>query len=170
MMVAMDDGTFCDHVTIEDDSEYDSGKQSAESTQVGPTDGDTEITVGDIWSAFLTSPRYLENEGTRFVAFREYRGGQLRCFRLLVSLYGQKDAPFRFYESLSKFLKRLGFEQCKNDVCLYVHRRRGMLVGTHVDDLIARGNRHQSEWFWTQMEAQYKLKNWGYVETGSPKT
>ena len=108
-----------------------------------------QITVGDISPAFLTSPKYLENEGKQFVAFREYRGGRLRVFRLLGSLYNQRDAPFRFYGSLSKFLKTLGFKQYKNDVCLYVHKRRKVRGGTHVDDLIARANRHQNEWVWT---------------------
>jgi len=171
LMVAMDDGTYCQQ-EVESDSGYDSSsadEAEAEAEAIGPVDGPSELTIGDIRSAFLTSPHYLESEGKRYVALREYKGAILRVFELLGSLYGQKDAPYRFYDSLSEFLKSLGFRQCKNDVCLCVHKQRKMLVGTHVDDLLARANEHQSKWFWSKLEEKYKLKDWGFVRVGEPR-
>jgi hypothetical protein len=142
MMIAMEDGTYCDQPVVEPDS------MICDASDIGPVDGESEMTTGDISSTFLTSPHYTKSEPPRYVGYREYKGGPLRVFRLLGSLYGQKDAPYTFYDSLSKFLLSLGFKQCKNDVCLYVHKQRRLLVGSHVDDVIARANRHQSLWFW----------------------
>ena len=54
-------------------------------------------------------------------------------------------------------------------MCLYVHKRGRLPVGSHVNDVIARVNRHQGLWFWGQMEQEYKLKHWEFVGVGEPR-
>ena len=124
------------------------------------------ITVGDVSTAFLTSPAYDADSPKRYVGYRQYKGGALRIYELLGSVYGQKDASQRFYESLRDHLLSQGFTQSKNDVCLYV--RGSLRIGTHVDDVIARGTKADSEWFWSMMTAKYALKSWNYVAAGQP--
>ena len=80
--------------------------------------GDEEefIFVGDISTAFLTSPPYDADSPKRYVGYRQYKGGPLKMYELLGSLYGQKDASQRFCESLRDHLLSQGFTQSKNDV------------------------------------------------------
>ena len=60
----------------------------------------TELSVGDISGAFVSSPRYGPDERSRYVAYREYPGGPLRVFKLLGSLYKQQNTPYQFYKTL----------------------------------------------------------------------
>ena len=103
-----------------------------------------ELSIGDISTAFLTSPNYAEGSMKRYVGHREFKGGPLRIFELKGSLYGQRDAPQRFYESLREALFGLGFEVSKNDVCLYKHKK-GITIATHVDDVLCRATRENTE-------------------------
>jgi hypothetical protein len=93
------------------------------------SDEEEFISVGDISAAFLTSPPYDADSPKRYVGYRQYKGGPLRICELLESLYGQKDASQRFYESLRDHLLSQGFNQSKNDVCLHV--RGSLRVATH---------------------------------------
>ena len=66
-----------------------------------------------------------------------------RGFLLLRPLYGGRDAPMRWFLSLSKRLREHGFIQMKTDVCIYSKRdSHGELTGilvAHVDDLLYCG-------------------------------
>jgi hypothetical protein len=130
------------------------------------TDEEEYLSIGDISTAFLTSPEYDASAPKRYVGYRSHRGAPLRIFQLRGSLYGQKDAPQRFYDSLKGFLLSLGFKVSKNDVCLY--SKGNLKVATHVDDVLCRGTKSDSEWFWAKMEAKYCLKDWQYVLVGQP--
>ena len=98
LLIAMEDGTYCDQPVLEPDAV---SVTTGDTGDIGPVDGESEITTGHISSAFLTSPHYTKSEHPRYVGYREYKGGPLRVFHLLGSLHGQKDAPHRFYGSLS---------------------------------------------------------------------
>ena len=41
-------------------------------------------------------------------------------FQLLGSLYGQRDASYRWWQSLTEWLESEGYKQCRNDKCLFV--------------------------------------------------
>ena len=69
MMIALEDGTCCDQYVVEPDSVI------CDANDVGPIDGESEETTGDISSAFLTLPHYTKSESPRYVGYREYKGG-----------------------------------------------------------------------------------------------
>ena len=65
MMIAMEDGTYCVQSVVEQDSVI------CDASDVGPVGGESEITTGDISSAFLTSPHYTKSEPPRYVGYRQ---------------------------------------------------------------------------------------------------
>ena len=78
--------------------------------------------------------------------------------RLLKGAYGRVDAPFLWYQELSKTLTSLGFEPAPFDPCLFVLRNSNHgvdgLLGIHVDDGLSCGNQrfHQKI---KQLEEKY---------------
>ena len=58
--------------------------------------------------------------------------------KLLMSIYGQKQAGRLWNDLLHKHLLNLNFQQCKTDLCLYFKRSQDQLiiVGVYVDDLL----------------------------------
>ena len=66
-----------------------------------------------------------------------------RGFLLLRPLYGGRDAPMRWFLSLSKRLREYGFTQMKTDVCMFSkldsHGNLAGILVAHVDDLLFFG-------------------------------
>ena len=74
------------------------------------------------------------------MAFKASKGSRLPLYKLTGGLYGQKDAPLLWWETLTKFMvEELGFEVGTNDPCPYVHPKTKMRVGAHVGDLHPEG-------------------------------
>ena len=90
-----------------------------------------------------------------------YKGAPLRVFELKGSLYGQKDAPLRWFTTLKGYLQSIGFQRSANDACLYNHKQRNVSIVVHVDDVLCRGTRTNSQWLWTKLKSEYALKQWG---------
>jgi hypothetical protein len=80
---------------------------------------DDVITIGDIRTAFLFGKEYGPDDRPRYVSYRPYKGAHTRVFRLKGPLYGQRGAPYVWWETLSEFMVEQGFIQSKNDPCLY---------------------------------------------------
>ena len=73
---------------------------------------------------------------------------------LVKSLYGLKDAGNLWRKEVHELLIDLGFQQSKNDPCLYIRRRNGYntYVATWVDDLIIATNEPNPEEIKTHSE------------------
>ncbi len=57
------------------------------------------------------------------------------CFaKLNKGLYGLLEAGSLWFHLLSKTLKNIGFQQCKNDPCIYKYK--STIIGIYVDDII----------------------------------
>jgi hypothetical protein len=75
--------------------------------------------------------------------------------RLLRYVYGLRQAPARFNEYITGYLKSLGFAQSSVDACLFhwVDTALGPLtVCIHVDDLLCSGPDHGLEWLLNRLE------------------
>lgn len=61
-----------------------------------------------------------------------------KVLKLKKGLYGLKQSPRLWNETLDTFLKRKGFTQCKSDPCIYVRNEKGRyaILGVYVDDII----------------------------------
>ena len=135
------------------------------------TSEEEELSVGDVATAFLKGEEYSETDRPRYVVYREYRGSKLRVFRLRGSLYGQRDAPIRWFDTIRKWLVlEKGFTQCKNDVCLFRHPVTRVKLLLWVDDIFARGVRNHTDAFWTEVNARFGLKSSEYLDLGVTRT
>ena len=53
------------------------------------------------------------------MSYKAFPGAHKRLFRLKGPLYGQRTAPYVWWETLTEWLVEEGFIQSKNDPCLY---------------------------------------------------
>ena len=79
------------------------------------------ISIGDISTAFLFGREYGPGDRPRYVKYKPYPGAHTRVFRLKGPLYGQRTAPYVWWDTLSEWMRDMGFIQSKNDPCMY-HR------------------------------------------------
>ncbi len=77
------------------------------------------ISIGDIRTAFLFGKEYGPDDRPRYVSYKAFPGAHKRLFRLKGPLYGQRTAPYVWWETLTEWLVEEGFIQSKNDPCLY---------------------------------------------------
>ena len=63
-----------------------------------------------------------------------------------------------------------GFERSKHDLYMFVNPDTHMRIAVHVDDILARGSRKQTELFWKALDAKYPLKEWEIVDIDNPVT
>ena len=71
-----------------------------------------------------------------------------KVVRLNKSLYGLKQASRTWHAHLTTCLKRLGFEQCMTDVCVFSLIEDGRVAITavvHVDDIFAVGQKERCD-------------------------
>ena len=80
---------------------------------------DDVISIGDIRTAFLFGKEYGPADRPRYVSYKAHKGAHTRVFRLKGPLYGQRGAPYVWWETLTEWLIEQGFTQSKNDPCLY---------------------------------------------------
>ena len=78
------------------------------------------------------------------------------------SLYGLKQASRRWNAHLTTCLKRLGFEQCMTDVCVFRLIEDGRVAITavvHVDDLFAVGQKERCDRLCVGLNQTIPVKN-----------
>lgn len=86
--------------------------------------------------------------------------------------YGLKDSSRNWYNSLSAFLKSIGFVKCKTDDALFYSRHNSNLIGImllHVDDFLICGNTYFKRQIIPQILTKYdisKHKIGNFVYTG----
>ena len=145
-------------------------------------DDDDVISIGDIASAFLVGKEYEAADRPRYVSYKPYKGAKLRVFQLLGSLYGQRDASYRWYMSLTEWLESEGYKQCQNDKCLFsgngqgqskcddsvMFEGNGIALAVHVDDILTRGSRRATKLFWSKIQGKFDLKGWDIVDCDNP--
>ncbi|KAL8144668.1 hypothetical protein AgCh_003023 [Apium graveolens] len=107
-----------------------------------------DITQLDVTNAFLHGSLYEEvfmDIPQGYVISNEilqkYPGAQLVC-KLIKSLYGLRQAPREWFDTLSTALLEFGFTQSFSDSSLFVLKRGSQLIMmlVYVDDMILTGN------------------------------
>ena len=141
----------------------------AEGKNVENVDGEDVISIGDISTAFLFGKEYGPDDTKRYVSYRAYKGGPLRIFQLLGPLYGQRDAPYRWWSTFCEWMVDEGYEQSKNDPCLFYHPKTNLRVACHVDDCITRGSRLAAREFWEKVDHKFRVKTWSVLENGESR-
>ena len=109
-----------------------------------------EIATADISTAFLygdlDEPIYMEIPDGRIV-------------KLLKSLYGLKQAAFKFKEHLDAQLRNIGFKRLDSDSSIYqLTGKRSIILTSHVDDLLMLGALASDvKWVHTQLSKVYNM-------------
>ena len=104
----------------------------------------------------------------RYLGYRLYKGANRRVFQVMGPLYGQRDANYRWWESLFARLESQGYGKSTHDLRLYTNPRTHMTVAIHVDNIQARGSHRQTELFWGALGQRYPLKEWDVVDYDKP--
>ena len=113
------------------------------------------ISTNDVAVAFLQAVGFA-HDGARYVSYKAYREAAEHLFRLHGPLYGQRCASKKFYLTMAGWLSDQGFEQAKNEPCLFVHKMTGMRVIIVVDDLLVRGPADQTDLFHDALETRFE--------------
>ena len=128
---------------------------------------------GDISSAFLQgTERDVQTKGRLFL--EPPRGRPLRgvspgdLLEVLKSVYGLPDAPRAWWEEVTGFLRKVGFQHSRMDVAFMVYYHEdgqvGAMIVLHVDDImVATDNTPVCEDMVEQFHQKYPFGEWEYV-------
>ena len=85
-------------------------------------------------------------------------GDEHRCGRLLMSMYGTRDAALNWSLEYSETLAAAGYDQGKGNSCLFHNAKLGVSVMVHGDDFIGVGPEEHLKELRKTLEEKYKLK------------
>eukprot|EP00873_Tetraselmis_striata_P044116 jgi/Tetstr1/464380/TSEL_009173.t1 len=118
----------------------------------------------DVDTAFLYAPVEEEIYMRPPPGYEQYDArGRSMVLRLLKSMYGLKQSPQNWHNTLHKFLVCYGFQQLKSDPGAYVYWQGGQLICilvVYVDDMIFK----EAVWaadFKTALGARFDIKDLG---------
>lgn len=117
----------------------------------------------DVVSAFLRGTLNETIYMTQPEGYEVYgpNGEQMVC-KLLLPLYGLKQAAREYWQYYCGVMKSLGLEQGTSDVCLhFIRNRQGevvLMVISHVDDLLLTGEDKMLAWIRETLSKKMELK------------
>jgi hypothetical protein len=91
---------------------------------------DYEIKQIDVVTAFLNAPITEEV----YMELPDGYGSDGNVVRLLRAIYGTKQAPHAWNETVNKQMKSCGFHRLRSDACVYIKNK--IIIGVFVDDFI----------------------------------
>ena len=98
--------------------------------------------------------RALQGGAGSSSSYKPYPGAHTRVFKLRGCLYGQRTAPYVWWETLSEWMTHMGFIQSKNDPCMY-HRPVDVIYSDTGRGRVHTGIEHREE----------NLEEYGYVKS-----
>ena len=93
--------------------------------------------------------------------------GNNDIWKLWKSLYGLKQASHIWNKLLNSMLKKLGFNRCNKDTCVYSYRsgNQFIILAVHVDDmLIVLNSIHELTEMKRNLTKHFKVKDLGEVK------
>ena len=85
-------------------------------------------------------------------------GDEGRCGKLLMSMYGTRDAALNWSLEYSKTLTEAGYTQGKSNSCLFHNADLDVAVMVHGDDFIGVGPDEKLARLKAKLEEKYKIK------------
>ena len=114
-----------------------------------------ELMVLDVKRAFL----HGHATRTIYVELLEEESDRGRYVgKLAKTLYGTRDAPVAWQRVVKGDMARLGFEECRMTIGVYIHQTRDLRVVTHVDDFLVAGEIQHLKWLRDELQKTYELK------------
>jgi hypothetical protein len=78
--------------------------------------------------------------------------------KLLKSMYGTRDAPQIWQQTVELKLSSIGFVASALHPAIYIHEDKGIRIVVHVDDFLCTGTREQLQWLHDELRKSYDLK------------
>ena len=85
-------------------------------------------------------------------------GDENKCGRLIMSMYGTRDAALNWSSEYTETLVAGGFEQGRANPCLFWHPETDVAIMVHGDDFVAVGDEKHLAKTRETLESKYKLK------------
>jgi len=85
-------------------------------------------------------------------------GDEGKCGRLLMSMYGTRDAAMNWSAEYTKTLIAGGYEQGKSNPCLFKHPVTKVMIMVHGDDFVAVGHDKHLKDARSTLEDKYQIK------------
>ena len=79
--------------------------------------------------------------------------------KLMLSLYGTRDAAQNWAKEYTSYLEDIGFTTGAASPCNFVNEAMEVMVTVHGDDFTATGPQHGLEWFESKMSGKYEIKS-----------
>jgi len=80
------------------------------------------------------------------------------CGKLVMAMYGTRDAPQNWEFEYTDFMNGLGFVSGKSTPCLFFHEPRNLRVVVYGDDFTVLGSEQELDWFRKQMKKRYEVE------------
>ena len=122
---------------------------------------DVEINQMDVVTAFLygfldeviyMEQLYLQTNGT------------IKVCKLLKSLYGLKQSPRIWFETLADFLKKLGLYPSQHDPAIFISDKKDLFLSIYIDDLlIFSANKSKMEALKEKLSSRFKMTDLGAI-------
>jgi hypothetical protein len=100
------------------------------------------------------------------VSFKPHKKAKKEYYKLKGPLYGQRDAPMRWYNTIKDWLLSEGFKQGKNDPCIFI--KVGIRVVLWVDDILVRATPTKTDEFYARLGKRFDVKDPEYLTPESP--
>ncbi len=114
----------------------------------------------DIQAAYLNAP--LERDVYVKIPQGDKNYGK-GYWKLNKSLYGLKQSGRNWNSTITEFLIKIGFKQCKNEHCLFYHinneNKVSCLIGLYVDDMIITGFNYDLLYFIQKIKNKFSISN-----------
>ena len=125
----------------------------------------------DVSTAFLQADKFPKGK-TKYVYFVDPVTGVRMYFTQTGPLYGERSAPMRWLETISKFIcdmhntteaKQCGysfgkFVQGHNDICIFYNQELPLRAVLYVDDIMLSGKQEHVQLFYTILSMHFKVK------------
>jgi hypothetical protein len=124
----------------------------------------------DVSVAFLQSEEYGPNEPPRYVSYKPYKESREYVFQLRGPVYGQRSAPRAWYKTVVAWLvsPEVGFDQGKNEPCVFNHPVTGMRIVLFCDDFLCRGSKEVTDKFYKDLTDKFECKDPTYLQPDNP--
>ena len=116
---------------------------------------DSRIMIMDIKSAFLYGEAvrnvYIE------LPHRDPESGKNVVGKLVKAMYGTRDAPKIWFNTVKRFMAKLGFRTSRVQPSLFIHDQKKLKLMVHVDDFLVTGPESGCEWLHSELKKLFEL-------------
>ena len=135
----------------------------------------------DVSTAFLQADKFPKGK-TKYVYFVDPVTGVRMYFTQTGPLYGERSAPMRWLETISKFIcdmhntaeaKLCGysfgtFMQGHNDICIFYNQELSLRAVLYVDDIMLSGKGKHVQLFYKILSSHFKVKELQMLSKSNP--